>query len=457
MYIGFSRSRRRANLFAATASSIALFTAGASTARADAPIEIVPELSQRIVSASGSTRIYLRIGIKVARLERASRRAPLNLALVIDRSGSMQGARIEGARQAAMMAVDRLSSHDIVSIVSYDDKIGIEVPATRVGTEWRIKDRIRALTPRGSTAIHAGVMAGLGEVRKFQSKGYINRIILLSDGLANVGPRTPEHFASLGREIAGEGVTVSTIGLGLGYNEDLMSRLAINADGTHVFVQEPADLTAFLSREIDDVQSIFAQHVDVTIEFDEGVRPLRGLGRAATIDGNRLSWKVGQLVGGSEQVLLAEIEAPAGLTAAEHQIANVRVEYDEAATGKRQSHVRPVALRASDDGNAIQTSFSASVMRDATILDTRERKDAAIRLRDAGKYDEARKAFTENARQISEQAAKYGFTVEGLLRDEQEANQMAASPAVSSHEAWNKQRKIMRGHDANQSGASVKY
>ena len=194
-------------------------------------------------------------------------------------------------------------------------------------------------------------MAGLGEVRKFRSKDYVNRIILLSDGLANVGPRTPEHFARLGSEFAAEGVTVSTIGLGLGYNEDLMSKLAINADGSHVFVQEPADLAAFLSREIDDVQAIFAQDVEVTVEFDEGVKPLRGLGRTAEVGADRIAWKVGQLIGGSEQVLLAEIEVPGNLDIADREIARVRVAYRSSATGRSETRTAQASLRptASDD------------------------------------------------------------------------------------------------------------
>ena len=115
------------------------------------------------------------------------------------------------------------------------------------------------------------------------------------------------------------------------------------------------------------------------------------------------------------------------------------------------------SLRASVSEEDIKASYSAAVMRDATVIDVRQRKDAAIRLRDAGKLDDARKAFNDNVQQITEQAAKYGFKVDGILAQEQASNSVAASPAAASPQAWIKQRKIMRGQDANQSGSSMKY
>ena len=424
----------------------------------DSGVEITPQLSQRVVKSGESSRIYLKLGIKVARLERAAtRRAPLNVALVIDRSGSMQGARIDGARQAAMMAIDRLGPRDIVSVVSYDDKVEIEVPATRATDPASIKERIRRLTPRGSTAIHAGMLGGIGEVRKFYAKSYINRIILLSDGLANVGPSTPEHFARLGREIAGEGITVSTIGLGLGYNEDLMSKLAINADGSHVFVQEPADLAGFLNREIDDIQSIYAQDIDVTIELKERVRPIRSLGRDAEIKADRITWKLGQLVGGAEQVLLAEIETPADIGLEARDIARVRIGYRLMSNGEKVDRIETVSLSGSLVATEIEAGINADVMRDTTLLTAREKKDHAIRLRDAGKVEEARKAFEQNAAEISDKAAKYKFKVDESMRQEQDANRAAAAPAAASADGWNKQRKVLRGQDANGFGASSRY
>ena len=118
--------------------------------------ELRAELDRGTLKAGESQKTYLRIVIGATRRPEA-RRAPMNVALVIDRSGSMasQG-RIENARRAAQMAVDRLGRDDYLSVVSYDDRVEVEVPSTKVAEPYRIKDKIGRLTPRGSTAIHAG-------------------------------------------------------------------------------------------------------------------------------------------------------------------------------------------------------------------------------------------------------------------------------------------------------------
>ena len=437
-----------------------LFLTGEARAEArptDGSLRIDPQLSQRLVKTGETTRLYLRLGIKAERVQRRIDRAPLNVALVIDRSGSMQGARIEGARTAAMMAIDRLGPNDIVSVVSYDDKVEIEVPATRATNREAIKDRIRRLTPRGSTAIHAGLMGGLGEIRKFKSRDYVNRVILLSDGLANVGPSSPDHFARLGREFASDGITVSTIGLGLGYNEDLMAKLASNADGSHVFVQEPADLAQFLARELNDAHSIFAQDIDITIELKGRVVPLRSLGRNAEIKGSRVAYKVGQLMEGIEQVLIAELEVPADLASTADDVATIAVSYQALGSSERVTRTERVRLAASTSTSDVEASRSAEVMRDVTLLTAREAKSEAIKLRDAGRVEEARQKFQQNAADIAQQASKYGFRLDGTVAEEAQANTAAAAPATASPEAWNKQRKIMRGQDAYSPGASQRY
>ncbi len=180
---------------------------------------------------------HLRIALKALRWTRASKRLPVNIAIVIDRSGSMQGDKIKHAREAALQAIDRLRDNDIVSIVAYDTSVEVLVPATKVSDREEIKGRIRAIKAHGSTALFAGVSKGAAEVRKFLDDKHVNRVILLSDGLANVGPSSPMELGQLGRSLIKEGVSVSTMGLGTGYNEDLMSKLAIESSGNHTFIE----------------------------------------------------------------------------------------------------------------------------------------------------------------------------------------------------------------------------
>ena len=322
----------------------------------------------------------------------------------------------------------------------------------------RIKERIGRLTPRGSTAIHAGLLAGAEEVRKFKSKDRVNRIILLSDGLANVGPSKPSDFVSLGRELASEGMTVSTIGLGTGYNEDLMAGLARSADGGHVFVQESADLASFLSREFDDALGIVGQQVEIIITLSDGVKPLRSLGRDAEIKGNKIVYKVGALFGGTEQVLLCELDVGARTPAGIGDIAKIEVVYQDAANGVSRTISANASAAFEAGRQASEKSINAEVMKDVATLLSRAVRQEAIELRDAGRIDEAKRKFEQNADYVRAQQAKApSAAAYAPLADELQANEAAAATANQGGEAWSKARKTQRAIDSNKPGASVKY
>ncbi|MCG8653135.1 MAG: VWA domain-containing protein, partial [Pirellulales bacterium] len=165
---------------------------------------------------------YVRIALTGFDLPAAEDRPPVNVAIVIDTSGSMGGQKIIQARKAATAAVNRLQDSDIVSVILYNSSAKVLVPATKATDRAEIIRKIDSVKAGGSTALFAGVSKGAAEVRKFLGDDSVNRVILLSDGKANVGPKSPRELERLGASLVKEGISVSTLGLGLGYNEDLM-------------------------------------------------------------------------------------------------------------------------------------------------------------------------------------------------------------------------------------------
>ena len=160
-------------------------------AHADQPITLDARLAHAIMKGDEGQRNYLRIGLKGCRPEPNRDRTPVNVAFVIDRSGSMTGQALEQARAAAIMAVHRLGPADIASVVTFDHVAQLLVDAQRVTDPDVFIDRVTRIAVGGTTAIHAGVVLGAIEVGKFKASGRLNRVILLSDGQANVGPRRP--------------------------------------------------------------------------------------------------------------------------------------------------------------------------------------------------------------------------------------------------------------------------
>jgi Ca-activated chloride channel family protein len=224
-------------------------------------------VSHPYLSADKTQTAYLRVALTGFGLvpERWNR-SPVNVAIVIDKSGSMSGEKIEKAKDAAIMAVRRLSSNDIVSVVTYDSTVNVVVPATRVSDKHNIVRMIQRIRAGGTTALFGGVSKGAREVRKFIGPERVNRIILLSDGLANVGPSSPAELGSLGASLAKEGISVTTIGLGLHYNEDLMTMLAYKSDGNHYFAEHAAELAEIFDSEFGQVLSVVAQDIDIKIQ-----------------------------------------------------------------------------------------------------------------------------------------------------------------------------------------------
>ncbi len=290
----------------------------------------------------GKGENHLRIALRGFELPSEKERMSVNVAIVIDKSGSMQGEKIEQARAAAVAAIDRLRDSDIVSIVTYDSSIKVVLPATKASDRTRIKEQIRAIQAGGNTALYAGVKKGAEEIKKFLDDKRVNRVILLSDGLANVGPSSPAELEELGQKLIAQGISVSTMGLGLGYNEDLMSRLALASSGSHVFIEDAENLVQVFQNEFDDVLSVVAQKLTIDITLAEGVRPVKVLNYPADIHGQQVHIDLGQLYSNQERYFVLEIEVPYGETGGSKEVGDVAVAYLNMLT--QYSHFHFVSL-----------------------------------------------------------------------------------------------------------------
>ncbi|MCC6448571.1 MAG: VWA domain-containing protein, partial [Chitinophagaceae bacterium] len=144
--------------------------------------------------------------------------SPLNISLVIDRSGSMRGDKIYNAKNAAKYIIDQLNENDYVSIVIYDDEIDVLQEATHPFNKRAIKQKIDAIKERASTNLMGGAEAGYRQVKRNYNDRYINRVLLLSDGMANAGITNPREINHIIRNHNNnDGITISTFGLGLDY------------------------------------------------------------------------------------------------------------------------------------------------------------------------------------------------------------------------------------------------
>lgn len=339
---------------------------------------------------------YLRIALTGFELPSEKERQPVNVCIVIDKSGSMQGTKIKQARKAALQALDRLGKNDIISVVTYDTSVSVVVPATKATDKAELRSKINSIQAGGNTALFAGVSKGAAEIRKFLDEKRVNRVILLSDGLANVGPSTPSELAQLGESLIKEGISVSTLGLGLGYNEDLMSKLALASSGNHVFIEDAENLVKVFQAEFDDVMSVVAQSIEIEATLAEGIRPVKVLNSKADISGQKVSIDLGQLYSRQERYFIVEVEVPFGEHESSTPLADVAVDYMNMYTETPEKVTSTVQVKFSNDVEIAQKDVDSTILGSCVIQIANERNRKATSLRDSGKIEEARKLLMQN-------------------------------------------------------------
>ena len=365
-----------------------LFAKSIATTSSPEPVRLRVELDRPVLPADSRETAIVKVSLDGIRPVQ-TRRAPVNLALVIDKSGSMGGDKIARAREAALEAVRRLSADDLVSLVVYDNGVRVLVPARRVGDGEALAAAIEGIEASGGTNLHGGVVAGAAELRKHIEEGYAHRVLLLSDGLANVGPQTPEALGSLGAQLVREGISVTTIGLGLDFNEDLMTRLARRSDGNTYFVENSRDLVRVFNEELGDVLSIVARRLVVDIDFPAGARPVRIVGREGRVEDGRVVVELNQLYGGQEKFALVEVELEPAKKGSAREIARARVRYEDAADARPASQSAQVAARFTAEQEEVVQAANHRVQADYASNRLAETKDEVVALVDAGRRDEA--------------------------------------------------------------------
>lgn len=406
-------------------------------------VNLKAELGSPVIEAGKKHTTFLKVALTGFKLDDKSDRTPANIAIVLDKSGSMSGDKLHNAKEAARMAVSLLNKNDIVSIISYDSTVNVLVPATKVTDKAAIHRAIDKMNSNGSTALFAGVSKGAAEVRKFLNKDRVNRVILLSDGQANIGPSSPTELGELGASLGKDGITVTTIGLGTGYNEDLMANLAGFSDGNHAFVKDAEDLAKIFKYEFGDVLSVVAQDVEIHIQCKDGVKPIRLLGRDGTILGQTVKTRMNQLYSEQEKYVLIEVEVPAGKAREEKELAEVSIAYQNMHTRKQDSLADNMKVAYSASRSDVKRALNKAVVKSATKQIANETSKKALRLRDAGKRQEARTLLKESASYISNQAATLGGSYGAELKSYSEEVSKDAD-VIADDKEWNQNRKNIK-------------
>jgi Ca-activated chloride channel homolog len=389
--------------------------------------------------------VVVKIDLNAIADRQKHRRTPLNLAVVLDRSGSMTGAKLEKAKQAALAVVDRLGPKDVFSLVIYSDEARVLVPAQKVEDKDALREKIEGIEAGGSTALYAGVKAGARQLQSYFSNKRINRVILLSDGLANVGPSSTRDLRRLGSDLAEKGIAVTTIGVGDDYNEDLMAGLAEASDANYYYVRDTERLPEIFAKELGELLTVAAREVRIEIICPDGVKPLGFIGRTEKFSDQKAVVNLSQFTLGQGRYLFLRCL----VTKPEPEVARVNVRYtDELDNGAEQSASAVARIRFTDDEAVAGRSVNGAVTAEKVLMLTAEAKDKAIAEADAGNYRQAADTLAVQREALSAACADAPAPVQAQIRAEA-ANLSGFDDQLSNGKYDNAARKSLQSQSYN--------
>ncbi|MEM1293012.1 MAG: VWA domain-containing protein [Cyanobacteria bacterium P01_H01_bin.162] len=352
-------------------------------------VELMP-LHDAIVAERPVTLDVL-VRITPPSLPQDTERPALNLSLVIDRSGSMGGAKIARAREAARFAIANLLPSDRLSVVLFDNRIETLVPSTLATDKNSLLSKLDQIQARGTTALHAGWVEGGLQVSQYLNPSQLNRVILLSDGLANVGENRPDAIATDVHGLAQRGVSTTALGIGDDYSEDLLAAMAHSGDGNFVHIAAAEQLAAIFETELSGLAATLGQRVSLGIEPQSGVKVMAVLNDFAQTSTGR--YKLPNLTVGNPINVVVRLQVPALDQGGE--LLRVRLAWDAADQRDRQVLEAELALPLVSQAQFSDFPANAVVQEQVALMMAAQARREAIALTDSGNYERARASLQD--------------------------------------------------------------
>lgn len=406
-------------------------------------VEVFPLREQAPLEEASETDYLIRITAPERIVEKA--RPQLNLGLVLDRSGSMGGRKIEKAREAACYCVDQLVETDRISITIFDDAVDVIVPTVPAGDRDRIKKEIRRIKSRGTTALHEAWVTGARQVAECANHRCLNRVLLLTDGLANVGVTDPEVIISQAKGLYERGIGTSTIGIGNNFNEDLLVAVAAAAGGNSWFVEGPEDFQRIFETEMEGLLRETCSKVGMRLEPAEGVEVLDLLNDfQKNADG---SLSLTNLLAGEPLDIGIRVRLPGGDPGRFHCF-HLVIDWSEQGSGKRLSREASVSVTYALGEETAALRANPEVEKVFSLLEGARLKRKAVEYMDRGDYGPASRSLHDHARKVDAMAALTGDEslvaearrLDRLCRDIDAQVNLSHSRKAMSYQSYHTQR-----------------
>ena len=334
------------------------------------------------VAADGATTLDLLITLRSPEQPAAlqKQRPGLNLALVIDRSGSMAGRKLSYARKAARFLAGELTDRDRLAIVVFDDQVKVLVPSQPVRDPLPFISAINTIEAGGSTALFDGWLAGATQVANHLDPSGLNRVLLLSDGQANEGLTDAAAIAAKVEGLTQRGISTSAFGLGSGFDEDLMGAIAAAGDGTLAQIESPKQLADLYASELQGLASTLGRKVSLGLRAKHGAELLDVLNDLPrTSAGNH---QLPNLRYGQELSVGVRLQLPNWIP--NQEIVSVRLAWDAPDQQGRQALIEHLTLPVQPQADLQELEMDPAVVEQFALLRANRERRLAIEQLDRG-------------------------------------------------------------------------
>lgn len=349
------------------------------------------------------------------------RRLPLNLCLVIDRSGSMEGEPLEYVKRACGHVVDLLDQNDVLSIVTFEERVDIVMPARRVMNKALIKEHLNRIQPGNTTNLFDGITAGASQVASVRSEGYVNRVVVLTDGEPTAGVKDYSSIVGAVGEQRTRGITVTALGFGPEYNEELLVGMAKRGGGNYYYISRPELIPEVFRSELEQLLTIVAKNIRLRLVLGRWTDLRQVYNQQPTFGPRTAEVQLSDLERGASLRTLVELSLgrrPPGT----YRVARIELLYDDCVTGAFNQRIEgdlvfnfvtDPALVASGVNGTVQREIElarASRNLERTMMGIKTQQlSAGMAMAD---LQRTQMLLTQSG--ASEQAAEVGAAIQGL-------------------------------------------
>lgn len=334
---------------------------------------------------------YAYIAVKITGNEKQTekKRVPLNISLVLDRSGSMSGNAMKFAKDAAKFVVKQLSSEDYLSIVNYDDIVEVTSPSQQVKNKELLIEKIDKITSRNMTNLSGGTLEGYKQVAGTKKSNYVNRVLLLTDGLANTGITNPIQLNKIASgKFQEEGIALSTFGLGSEYDEDLLTQMAESGRGNYYYIDKADRIPEIFAKELEGLLNVVAQNTAVTIELPSGVKCEKVYGYPHIEENGKITVALNDIFTKEDKVFLLKVKI------ADSQVKElnfpVKLDYTDAETFSSKSASTNLTMQETTDTKQIAEHKSKQVEELIALFEATDTFDLILSDVDKNDYSSAK-------------------------------------------------------------------